>query len=91
MQKPQAATLIALEEQFADALIRSDVEALDRLTSGEWTIIGADGGLLTKAAFLRAVRSGALTHASMTSDEVRVRLHGETALVTARVATIAPG
>jgi ketosteroid isomerase-like protein len=87
MQQPQVAMLIALEERFAAALIGSDVVALDRLASDDWTIIAADGRILTKAAFLDAIRSGALTHSSMTSDDITVRSFGETALVTARVAT----
>lgn len=81
-----AADLIALEKQFAQAIIKADVDALDEVVSEDWIIIGPEGAVVGKAGFLAVVRSGALTHSSMESDEARVRVYGDTAIVTARVA-----
>jgi ketosteroid isomerase-like protein len=80
-----AADLVALEERFERALAEADVDALDEIVSDDWIVIGPDGGLTTKTAFLAVVKSGALTHSTMVSDETRVRVHGDTAIVTARV------
>lgn len=81
------ADLIALEKQFAQALVKGDVESLDGLVSDDWIIIGPEGGVINKSAFLDVVKSGALTHSTMELDETRVRIYGDTAIVTARAVT----
>ena len=50
----------------------------------DWTIIGPDGSVNTRAAFLDLVRSGDLTHDVMDSSDETVRVHGDAALVIAR-------
>lgn len=81
------ADLIALEDQFARALVKGDVESLDSLVSDDWIIIGPEGRVINKSAFLDVVKSGALTHSTMELDEMRVRVYGDTATVTARAVT----
>jgi ketosteroid isomerase-like protein len=82
-----AADLITLEKQFAQAIVKADVDALHNIVSDDWIIIGPEGKLTNKSEFLGVVRSGALVHSSMESDETRVRVYGDTATVTARVVT----
>lgn len=82
-----AADLITLEKQFAQAIVKADVDALDKLVSDDWIIIGPEGKVINKTGFLDVIRSGALAHSSMESDETRVRVYGDTAIVTARVVT----
>lgn len=81
------ADLESVEKQFAEALANSDVGLLDRVTSDDWIIIGPEGRIITKAAFLDVIRSGALTHSTMESDEACTRIYGDSAIVTARVVT----
>ena len=83
----EAEDLITLEGQFAQAIVKADVDALDNIVSDDWIIIGPEGRVISKSAFFEVTRSGALTHSSMESDETRVRLYGDTAIVTARVVT----
>jgi ketosteroid isomerase-like protein len=82
-----AADLITLEKQFAQAIVKADVDALDNIVSDDWIIIGPEGKVINRPGFLDVVRSGALAHSSMESDETRVRVYGDTAIVTARVVT----
>lgn len=82
-----AADVAALEMQFAQALVKADVEVLGALVDDDWIIIGPDGGITGKSAFLEVVRSGALTHSTMEFDDTRVRVYGDTAIVTARAVT----
>ena len=82
-----AVDLITLEKQFALAIVKADVDALDNIVSEDWIIIGPEGKVINKSGFLNVVRSGALSHSSMESDETRVRVYGDTAIVTARVVT----
>jgi ketosteroid isomerase-like protein len=67
-------------------IVKADVDALDNIVSDDW-IIGPDGKVINRPGFLDVVRSGALAHSSMESDETRVRVYGDTAIVTARVVT----
>jgi hypothetical protein len=51
--------LLEAERRFTDAVLRGDVEALKRITSEEWVIIGADGKVMPREAFLGVIASGA--------------------------------
>jgi ketosteroid isomerase-like protein len=82
-----ATDLITLERQFAQAIVESDVDALDKIVSDEWIVVGPEGKVIDKPGFLDVVRSGALAHSTMESDETRVRVYGDTGVVTARVVT----
>jgi ketosteroid isomerase-like protein len=50
----------------------------------DWTITGSDGNISDKASFLALVRSGLLTHDVMTSEDLKVRVYGDAAVVTAK-------
>jgi ketosteroid isomerase-like protein len=82
-----AAALAAVEERFARALAAGDADALDNIVVDDWIVIGPDGKIITRSAFLDVVRSGVLTHSVMESDETRLRVYGDAAIVTARVVT----
>src|ERR1035437_9620210 len=45
------------------------------------------GGIIDRAQFLGVIKSGALTHEMMESHDTRVRIYGDTAIVTALTAT----
>jgi ketosteroid isomerase-like protein len=79
--------LLEAERRFTDAVLRGDVEALKRITGEEWVIIGADGKVMPREAFLGVIASGALLHTTMTFDEPRVRAYGDTGIVTTRTTT----
>ncbi|MGH9662340.1 MAG: nuclear transport factor 2 family protein, partial [Bryobacteraceae bacterium] len=46
--------------------------------------IGPDGSVCDKATFLGLVKSGALSHNVMESGDLKVRVYGDAAVVTAR-------
>ncbi len=50
-------------------------------------IIDANGGIIDKERFLGVIKSGALTHEMMESDDIRVRVYGESAVITALTRT----
>jgi ketosteroid isomerase-like protein len=75
--------LLKLENEFARAVASNDADALGRLLADDWIIVEPDGGMIDKARFLGVIRSGALSHESMESTDLRVRVYGYTALVTA--------
>ena len=74
--------LLQLEKDFQDAIVANNAEAIERFVTEDWIIVNADGRIVEKDKFLAVVESGALTHDTMKLDEPRVRIYGETAVVT---------
>ena len=74
--------LLKLENEFARAVASNDADALDRLLADDWIIVEPDGSIIDKARFLEVIRSGALSHESMKSTDLKVRVYGNTAVVT---------
>jgi ketosteroid isomerase-like protein len=75
--------LLKLEKEFTKAIVTNNPEAIGRFVADDWIIINADGGTIDKERFLAVIKSGALTHEMMESDDIRVRIYGESAVVTA--------
>ena len=76
--------LIGLANEWDRAMVGNDAEAIGQYMADDWTIIGADGGVSDKATFLGLVKSGTLSHDVMESDDLKVRVYGDAAVVTAR-------
>jgi ketosteroid isomerase-like protein len=76
--------LMALATQWDRSMVENDADAIGRYMADDWTIIGSDGSLGDKATFLGLVKSGVLCHDVMTSEDMRVRVYGETAVTISR-------
>ena len=74
--------LLRFERDFQDAIVANNAEAIERFVTDDWIIVNADGTIVEKDRFLEVVESGTLTHDTMKLDEPRVRIYGETAIVT---------
>ncbi len=70
--------ILEVESKFGEAMIQNDVEAIGRILSDDWIIIDPEGGVVDKSRFLDVIRSGALKHEAMDSEDIRVRTHQET-------------
>jgi ketosteroid isomerase-like protein len=75
------------EKEFSQAIVKNDAEAVGRFLADDWIIIDPDGGIIDRASFLGVIQSGTLTHEMMDSDDTRVRIYGNTAVVTALTKT----
>ena len=75
--------LLKLEKEFAEAIVKNDLEGIGRLVADDWIIIGAGGEIIDRARFFEVIKSGALTHDMMESEDFRVRVYGDSAVVTA--------
>jgi ketosteroid isomerase-like protein len=76
--------MIALAADWDRAMIENDADAIGRYMADDWIIVGSDGSIGDKATFLELVKSGALTHDVMTSEDLLVRSYGDTAITVAR-------
>ena len=76
--------LVRVASDWDRAMVGNDPEEIGRYMADDWTIIGADGSVGDKPTFLQLVESGALSHDVMESEDLTVRVYGDTAVVIAR-------
>lgn len=76
--------LIDVAHAWDRAMVSNHPKAIGEYMADDWTIIGSDGSVGDKASFLNLVRSGDLTHNVMETEEMNVRVYGDTAVLTAR-------
>ena len=69
--------------EFANAIVKNIPEEIRQFVSDDWIIINADGGIIDRQRFLEVIKSGTLTHEMMESDDIRVRVYGDSAVVSA--------
>jgi ketosteroid isomerase-like protein len=79
-----AAELIAVAHEWDQAMVRNDAQSIGRYMADDWTIVGPDGSMSDKATFLGLIESGALSHDVMSSEDFRIRIYGDTAVLLAR-------
>ena len=75
--------LLKLEKAFAETIVGNDLEGLGRVVADDWIIIDPNGEIVDRARFFEVIKSGALTHDIMESEDLRVRVYGDSAVVTA--------
>jgi ketosteroid isomerase-like protein len=75
---------MAVATEWDRAMVENDADAIGRYMADDWTIVGSDGSLGDKATFLGLVKSGALSHDVMTTDDLHLRVYGDTAVTVAR-------
>ena len=79
--------LLKWERSFATAVLTNDADAIGKFLADDWVIVDADGGIIDKARFLGAIKSGTLVHEEMEVDDVTVRAYGDSAVLTAITST----
>jgi len=79
--------LLKVERDFGAAVLSNDVEAIGKFLTDDWAIVDADGGVIDKARFLGAIKTGMLVHDEMELDDLTVRAHGDSAVVTTITST----
>ena len=73
--------LLKLEKAFAEAIVKNDLEGIGRLVTDDWIIIDPNGEIVDRARFFDVIKSGVLTHDIMESEDFRVRVYGDSAVV----------
>lgn len=66
------------------AMLTNDPVRIGSFMADEWTIVGSDGSVEGKERFLSLVASGELGHDEMTTQELRLRIYGDTAVAISR-------
>jgi|SRR5215216_280911 len=73
-----------VEMEWGDAFERRDMETLDRLMADDYILTDPLGNVRTKAESLAAIQRNEVLFESTNSDNVNVRINGDTAVVTGR-------
>jgi ketosteroid isomerase-like protein len=71
--------------RWFDGLVSGDVTGLSMLLADDMTFHTPGGAAETKANFLENIRAGRLRYQSIAPQDQRLRVHGDTAIVTGRV------
>ena len=71
-----------LDEERIQAQIHADAAALDRLYADDFIGVGPSGAVRTKPQVMADFTSGTLKFQYITTDEVQVRVYGNTAVET---------
>ena len=75
--------LLKVEKEFTQVIVSNNLEGLGRIVADDWIIIDPNGAIVDRARFFEVIKSGALTHDTMESEDLRVRVYGDSAVVTA--------
>src|SRR5437660_11999773 len=73
-----------LDNERIQAQIHADSTALDRIYAADFIGVGPSGAVRTKPQVILDFTSGELKFQSITTDEVQVRIYGNTAVETGR-------
>ena len=76
--------LLKLEQGWTEANIKGDADYLEGILADEFTLIDEDGVLWTKPQYVGVFKSREIVISSMVSDDTKVRVYGNTAVVTGR-------
>ncbi len=77
-------TIRALEEKRNQAIVYGDAAALERMTSDDYTFVTLRGEMRSKAQIVRDFRSGAAKYQSRKISDLKIRVYGDSAVVTGR-------
>ena len=73
-----------LDDERIQAQVHADATALDRIYADDFIGVGPSGTVRTKPQVIADFTSGELKFQSITTDEVQVRVYGNTAVETGR-------
>jgi ketosteroid isomerase-like protein len=79
---PVEQAVLKLEQQWEDALVKSDVAALEKLYDDTMVYTHSSGSVDNKSAYINAIKSGATKYQSMKRDDIKVNVYGNAAVVT---------
>ena len=98
IEKPAGAATVSddtvdlemLECAWVDAVNRRDEAVVSRIIADDFAGVDSGGGRFTKTSYLLDVRNGAFGAEPRVQEEVKVRLFGDSAVVTSRIKLAVP-
>jgi hypothetical protein len=78
--------VLAAQTARISAMIASDIDKLETLLADDLTYAHTTGWTETKAGYLETIKSGDINYITFIPRDVNVRIYGETAVLTGKVA-----
>jgi len=72
-----------LTDQVNAAMVKADINALEKLFADDYLGIHGDGSVLTKAQEIEGFKTGAIKYEKVDLQAVKVRVYGNTAVIVA--------
>jgi len=76
--------VLALQKEYESAIERRDASVHERLFADDYTYTPGNGAFMDRASHMAFTRSGAVAVGSFQSTDQKVRVYGDTAIVTGR-------
>jgi ketosteroid isomerase-like protein len=76
--------LLQFVKEWDEAMVSNNIDEIARFMSDDWVIVGTEGGITSKPEFLEWIKSGDVTHHRMDADEIRIKIYGDTGVITSR-------
>lgn len=76
--------VLDVKRQYDEAQLKNDSAWFERMFAEDYVFILSDSSVLTKAQFVQELRSREITWDSAVGEDIRVRVYGDTAVVTGR-------
>jgi peptidylprolyl isomerase len=77
-----------LEREWFDAVVKRDAETLNRILADDFSALNDDGSFIDKAKMTEMSQAGLVKLDEIKTDEFKLRLYGNTAVVTGRATYI---
>lgn len=81
---PKQAAVEAAERAWAEAVVKADPAAMDRVLAAELSYIHSDGRPDTKASYIDTIKAGKQKYEKVQHQKMTVHVYGNTAWVAAR-------
>lgn len=75
-------SILQMERDWTEAGLKNDFKTMDRIIADDWVAIDFAGKTITKAQAIADLKSGASKNQSVELGEMKVRVFGNTAVVT---------
>ncbi|WP_185995776.1 nuclear transport factor 2 family protein [Nocardioides campestrisoli] len=79
----ESAELEEVVRAWDTAMVSNDATSIGGFMTDDWMIVGPDGSSDGRERFLSLIASGDLTHHTMTSEDLVIRVLGDSAIVVA--------
>ena len=83
MRTVEEQALLNAVNLWDEAMVSNNANEISKFMSDDWVIVGSDG-ITSKSSFLQWITSGTVTHNRMDSDELNIRIYGNTGIIISR-------
>lgn len=78
----ESRALAAIDATWNDLRLKPDVAGLDRLLTADFILTHSDGRVQTRDQYLDELKTRTRTNQAIRNEDVEVRIHGDTGVVT---------